>query len=426
MKIVRYLILSFLLSGILFAQQADFNQSKMRYGDAMLFSSARSLGMGGSGIADGDLSAGTVLNPALIRNGKGMIRFSAGMGLQKITEDRAYPYYDSFVGFNDYGSYAYNANWYNQFYGQIAATLPIGYAKHFSIATGILPFRDFQYDYREEVHDPVNISDKLLGYNSIRQTGMMNLVPLTIAYEPFAGLSVGAQVGFVFGSIDSIMAIKPVGIVPAAVETKEQRTKTLDGTPLVTSLGLSYRYDERLGLGLNIHLPYTLDFNSSFTQDSLMAVSSKQSITYPLQLGSGFSYRFQNVLEARVSVDFVYDFWSQFKDSQRITDFNDTYTLRFGVEHLFFDQIPLRAGFTFGTLKESRDFTRTVLTVGSGFELSGVQVDFAGGVSSFQYYQDDVFPEDLYGYTNRSDSDRVNLSNFFLRIDLNYAFTGSK
>ncbi len=426
MRIFRYLIFSFLLSGLLFAQRADFNQSKMRYGDAMLFSSARSLGMGGSGIADGNLPGSMALNPALIRKGGGMIRFSGGLALQKITEDRAYPYYDSFVGFNDYGSYAYNSNWYNQFYGQLAVTLPYDFAKRFSVAVGVLPFKDFQYDYREEVHDPVNVSDKLLGYNSIRQTGVLNLAPVTVAYEPIDGLSVGAQVGLLYGSIDSIMTVKPVGIVPAAVETKEQRQKTLDGTPLMTSFGIHYRYDERLGLGLQVRLPYTLDFNTSFTKDSLTAVSSDQSLTYPMRLGGGLAYRFQNVLEARVSVDFVYDFWSRFEDSQQPTDFNDTYTLRFGVEHLFFDQIPLRAGFTFGTLKESRDFTRTVLTVGSGFIFSGVQVNFAGGVSSFQYYQDDIFPENLYGYANRSDSDRVNLNNYFLRIDLNYAWTGSK
>ena len=426
MKVVRYLILSLFLSGVLSAQQADFNQSKMRYGDDMMFSSARSLGMGGSGMADGGLVTSIQVNPALIGTGKGMIRFSGGMALQKITEDRAYPYYDSFVGFNDYGSYAYNSNGYNRFYGQLALTLPYHFVNRFSVAVGVLPFRDFRYDYREEVHDPVNISDKLLGYNSIRQTGMLHLAPLTIAYEAFDGISFGAQVGLLYGSIDSIMTIKPVGIVPAAVETKEQRRKTLEGAPLVSSLGMHYRYDERLAVGMQVRLPYTLDFNTTLVKDSLTSVSSKQSLTYPLQLGGGLAYRFQNVLEARVSVDLVYDFWSQFKDTRRQTDFNDTYTLRFGVEHLFFDRIPLRAGFTFGTLKESRDFTRTVLTVGSGFMLSGVQVNLAGGVSSFQYYQDDIFPDDLYGYTNRSDSDRVNLNNYFLRIDLNYAWTGSK
>jgi len=426
MKIVEYLILSFLLTGVLYAQRADFNQSKMRYGEEMLYSSASSLGMGGSGIAGGDMLSSMLLNPALIRNGSGLIRFSGGMSLQKITEDRAYPYYDSFVGFNDYGSYAYNSNWYNQFYGQIALTLPYDFASRFSIAVGLMPFKNFQYDYREEVHDPVDISDKLLGYNSIQQTGMLNIVPLTIAYEPVKNLSVGAQVGILYGEIDSIMAIKPVGIVPAAVETKEQREKTLDGAPLITSLGLHYRFDERLGLGMQVRLPYSVNFNTSFVRDTLTEVNSKQSLSYPAQIGGGLSYRFQNVLEARLTFDFVYDFWSHFTDSRRVTDYNDTYTVRFGVEHLFFDKIPLRAGFTYGTLKESKDFTRTVLTIGSGFVLSNVQVNFAGGVSTFQYYQNDIFPEALYGYTNRSDSDRVNLGTFFLRMDLSYALDGIK
>ena len=159
---------------------------------------------------------------------------------------------------------------------------------------------------------------------------------------------------------------------------------------------------------------------------SLDTVRYKQTLKYPARVGTGIEYKFENILAARLSFDFVYEFWSQFEDNRQTTDFHDTYTIHTGVEHLFFDKIPLRVGFLHGTLPESKDFSRTILTFGSGFEIQNVVVDLAAGIYSTEYYQDDYFADSLYGYGNRSDSDRVNVSQYFLKLDLNYSWGASE
>jgi len=45
------------------------------------------------------------------------------------------------------------------------------------------------------------------------------------------------------------------------------------------------------------------------------------------------------------------------------------------------------------------------------------------GFSSFQYYQYDIFADDIYGQLNRGDElDRVQVNDFIGRLDLSYGF----
>ncbi len=402
-----------------YAQRADFNQTKMRYGEDITFMSARELGLGGSGIAGGDVFSAVSLNPALLFKGNGLLQFSAGIQLQKNVEDRSFPYYDSFVGYNDYGSYAYNEHWYQGFQG-ILTYNPL---QNLSIAAAHLPFKDMRYDYQEEVRDPVDRSDKLLGYNSVVQSGLFYHSSLAVAYQPFKNWSFGLQLGILSAEIDSTMNIDPVPASMQSAAEQHKRSRTLDGMPFLTSLGVHYKYDKRLSFGMNFRLPYEVKLKQvqTFSEDSV-TYSAKQSLSYPARVGGGLNYRFENILAANISFDIVYDFWSSFEDNLSPTDYNDTYTLHTGIEHIFFNRIPLRAGFLYGTLRESKDFSRTVLTIGSGFEIQNVQVNLAGGVASQEYYQSDYFADSIYGIGDRSDSDRVKTNQYFVRIDLNYTW----
>ena len=424
MKILIKIFLVLLFVNLSFAQRAELNHFIMDYGQTFDFVSARSLGMGGSGLAGGQSYDAPAINPALLSRTSGVIAVAAGMWLNKTVEDRAFPYYDSFVGFNDYGSYAYNAYWKQNGWVSVQYRIPASLVRGLTVATGYVPFRSYEYDYREEVRDPVNKNDRLLGYNTMMQTGRLNAIPLAVSYRIFNSLSVGAQVSFLLGNLEYKEMVNP----KASEFQKNARNlkirKQLAATPLVADLGATYTVNPRLTVGAKVRLPYTVKFNRQFSD--LLADSSAslpaQQLDYPLTLGAGFEYRFENVLAAVINFDFNYRFWSQFKvDGQTPQSFNDSYQIKLGVEHRFFDRVPLRAGFLYETLPQSASFTRSVMTVGSGFVFRNVHVNMSGGVSNFKYYQDDLFPEDLYGLENRSDADRVRVTDFFVRLDCNYA-----
>ncbi len=424
MKIVRLIIIVvfFAISGK--AQIGYLNYDKMHIGQEVSAHSARMLGLAGSGLALQGAYGQGVVNPALIVSAQKGFGFKAGFAVNKLIENREYPYYDSFVGFNDYGSYAYNAHWYYKAYFALRFSAKAPWGSWFALQAGFTPLLDFRYDYTEEVRDPVAKSDQLLGYNWISQDGVMNMGYLALGYQVFPKWTLGLTLGMVRGSIDSTEQIEPKISGAFLSRSSTQRSRTLQRTPLVVSLGTHYQLTDRLGLAASVRLPFSLSFDGKVKSSSDSAWTSyNEKLTYPLRLGTGFDYRFQNILQARVFADFYYEFWSHFKDSRTThRSFRDTYTIRAGIEHIFFDKLPFRVGFAFNQLPQNPDLTKTLLTVGTGWKIGPADLDAAAGIVHQQFFQPDIFPDTIYGLPARTDLDRVTWTSYFLRLDVSYHF----
>jgi len=422
MRIIRLFIAVSVLAVSAFAQLGNLNFDKMRYGEENFSYSARMLGLAGSGMALQGALGQTVANPALAVTTQKGLTLQAGFALNKSVENREYPYYDSFVGFNDYGSYAYNNNWYYGGYFHARYLLPKVLGNPLAVQAGWQPFRDFRYDYVEEVRDPVDKTDKLLGYNWLKEDGLLQMGYAGIAYRVLPKLSVGISVGFLMGDIDSTRHTEPKvgeGVYPRLDET---RSRTLSGTPFLFNAGLHYQLSERMALAFAFRAPYEIRFDASVKKNDGNIVKFTETITYPTRLGLGVDYRFQNILQARVFADFYYEFWSNFSDSRLNTgNYRDIYIIRTGVEHIFFDTLPFRIGFAFNPLPQNRDLTRTLITIGTGWQAGALRIDAAAGLTNQQYFQNDIFPNSLFGLSNRTDMDRVTWTQYFLRLDFRYA-----
>ncbi len=422
MKIIRLIIIVTFLAVGSQAQIGYLNYEKMHIGQQVESYSARMLGLAGSGLALKGAFGQGINNPALLVTNQKELGLKAGFALNKLLENREYPYYDSFVGFNDYGSYAYNANWYYNLYFDARFTHQFGKIGWFSVQAGTTPFLDFRYDYTEEVRDPVSKSDQLLGYNWIQQDGVLNLSYLALAYQALPKLSIGFNLGLLWGSIDSTQQIEPKVGESFLVRSVTRRSRSLQSNPFLMNLGLHYQFNDRLGLAYSVRLPYKIKYDGQLktTGDSVWTKYS-ESITYPLRMGAGLDYRFRSILQARVMLDFYYEFWSKFKDDHLNTQgYRDTYTVRAGVEHIFFDKLPFRVGFAFSQLPQNHDLTRTLLTVGTGWKVGPVNLDGAAGIVHQQFFQPDIFPDTIYGLPQRTDLDRVSWTNYFLRVDFSY------
>ena len=423
MKIIRLITIVTLLAVSTQAQIGYLNYDKMHLGQEVRAYSARMLGLAGSGLAlKGALGQG-INNPALIVSDQKGLALQGGFAVNKLLENREYPYYDSFVGFNDYGSYAYNANWYYNpyFAARFAHKTPFGDMG--AVQVGVTPFLDFRYDYTEEVRDPVNKSDQLLGYNSIWQTGVLNLGYVAVGYQILPKLSAGLSVGLLWGSIDSTMQIEPKAGAYMQ-RTINRRSRSLKGQPVLVNLGLHYQLTDRFGLAYSVRLPYRVQFDGRLKMSGdTTATRYDETMTYPLRMGAGIDYRFQNILQARVLLDFYYEFWDQFKDNRLNTiHYRNTYTIRAGIEHIFFDKLPFRVGFAFNQLPQNPDLTKTLLTIGTGWKIGPVTMDGSAGIVHQQFFQPDIFPDTIYGLPARTDMDRVNWTNYFLRLDFSYHF----
>jgi hypothetical protein len=429
--LMKYFVLMILLLTSMnnFAQQLEMNLSRMKYGAENQYLSARSLGLAGTGVAGDDSYASVLLNPALAVYSESWLNMNAGLSIYKLEEDRAFPYYDNFGGFVDYGSYVYNKYWYSQFYGVITCRLPFDNLLELSMATGVIPFQSFDYDYLEEVRSNF-YGDELLAYNHLTSKGILYAIPFNIAFMPFNGsvleqhvsLIIGAGVSMLTGSIEQLNKVETKRASLGGLDYEINYKKSLDNLPLIPSAGLQIKAGKRFSFGTALRLAYDVYFKNKATmEDDTLIIN--QILSYPMRLTLGAEYRFQNILEARIFTDFIYTFWEDFKDSEdEDLGFDNTYNIRAGIEHIFFNKVPFRVGFDYGTLRESKEYSQALLSAGTGLIVNNVRVDMAVGISSLAYKQADMFNNADYGMDNATDPDRVKWNHLYARIDMNYSF----
>jgi hypothetical protein len=429
---MKYLALAIVLFAVMnsFAQPVEMNIMRMRYGNDNPYLTARSLGLAGAGIAGDDTYASVLLNPALTAYSESWLQFNTGIAIHKLEEDRSYPYYDNFGGFVDYGSYVFNKYWYSKFYGVISSRLPFDNLMDLSVTTGFIPFKDFDYDYLEEVRSDY-YGDELLGYNQWRSDGEIYAIPLNVAFKPVVlgildqefSLAFGIGAKILTGSIEQMKKVETKTASLSGRDYELNFKKDVDNMPVIPSVGLKINFGKRFSFGASIDLPYDIEFKNKTTGPDSSMVVAKEKLSYPMRLKFGTEYRFQNILEARIFTDFIYTFWEDFEDYQNEDiSFDDTYNVRAGIEHIFFNKVPFRVGFDYGTLRESKNYSQTLLSAGTGLMVENIHIDMAGGISSLKYKQGDLFDDAIYNMETRSELDQVRWNHFYGRIDINYAF----
>lgn len=416
-----------LIGTAIHAQNVDLNLNKIEYGQHVQTLTARSLAMGGAGLARGNAFLASTHNPALVVNSEGVIAINGGFRLKNLEEDRAFPYRDSFGGFVDFGSYYFQNNWYGSMYGQIVYAPDFVELMNLHISTGYLPFIDFNYNYFEEVRS-TGFDDDLLAYNIMDSEGQLFAIPVNIAIQPIGQLSIGIGISFLTGELTSDKRIVSKSSKLTDIDESLSFENKFDNIPLVTTFGATYNYDERLAFAFAYRLPFNLKTTAKFEKmgvDTTIAFSRQRDVEYPARLGFGFDYRFENVLAAQIMIDYYYEFWSEFKDSWNSNlNFEDTYNIRVGIEHVFFDGVPFRVGLSFGTLREDKSLTQTTFSLGTGLIFKNIHVDFAVGYSNNQFFQDDLYDNSKYdpNFETRTEPDRINWTQVFGRVDFSYTF----
>ena len=419
-----YILLMVLMISNLIAQVPNLTLSQIYYGSAREFPNARALALGGSGLAGGLAVHGAMLNPALLATNEKQIQGSVSGYIYYLEEDRAYPYYDNFGGFVDFGNYVYNSNTYGDFTISTIVKLPVLAAYNFNLGLGINSLLDYNYDYLEEVRS-TSFGDALLGYNRINSDGIWREINLSVGFNLMPPLAFGLKLGFITGSVSQQYEIFPVDVAQNNNGQKQMTETELNNTPINVNLGGYYRLNPQFSIGASIKLPLTVKTENTFQimtnlsypgggllppdqlvpglegsagpYDSTAQSSYVRKLEYPLTLAVGLEYRFTNILEARINADFAYTFWSDFKDDLN-SDliFSDTYVFKVGLEHIFFDQLPFRVGFQYQPLKENRDYTRVVLTAGVGLIFDQFELDLSGGLENMTTNQLDLFDDGLY------------------------------
>lgn len=412
-KWITIILFNLIFSGIIFSQ----SYYSFPIGQYWRFPDARTLGLAGAGSISNTTGAGLSLNPAALSKNQLKLALQLTGAVRKLEERRSYPIYNRIDDVIQQGIYVINNNWNPYMQGDLLMGINIGafpYLK--TIAIGLHNELNQDYKYEEEVRENI-FGDSLLAYNDIEINGKLNRYSFGAGFEVSNGLHLGFQTGVLQGDLKDGSSIN---FVRDGTSDRYFSQRDLDNTPIVASIGAIYDIDERISVGSHVQLPYKVDYKYS---DNLLEESGSESIEYPMQLTAAFEYRAQQILQARLNIDFTYEWWSKTKYSfeqqnSMITEENldDAIAVKVGIEHIFHDKIPFQVGLQYRTSYYNRSLSRTLISAGTGFIGSDWQVDASGGFSKLSYKFPDLFDDGLYG-GNRSNNPLDDVEeNFFFGL----------
>lgn len=369
-----------------------------RYGYMMSTYDARSLAMGGAGIASIEGAAGMALNPAQVGKTEGVDVSVTGI-MVLAEESRETPLHDSFDGVIGYNTYALNTTVYDHYTGAVAFN-PSDEFSEFEwapvVAVGYVPRIDMSYDYHVQYRDPdfqTEPADKILYDYYTEGDGGVNAFSVALGQEVASDVYVGLGVDFMRGDYE--VAERWVYPMDSEEEDADSRTEFNDVTGTRFTLGVVYERLHRVDVAAVYRAPFSLEGDYKMRAAGSEDYSKGEiQYDYPGVIALGLEYHPRNLMTTTVSCDVEYARWSDFREHVPVSraateefdpELDDTLVYRLGVEHGFFDTSFLRFGFMYKPSYADEKNTTAAFSVGLGVDVAGVRVDIGGQVGLREY-----------------------------------------
>ena len=239
-------------------------------------------------------------------------------------------------------------------------TMEFRLAKRLGGAIGVVPFSGVGYSFGGETD---NFNDTRIG------AGGLSELFAGVGYEPFKGLSIGANFSYLFGTITNTTNVSQV--------YTSQFTRTLEVKDWNMRLGLQYGFNispksrivlgatfspkkamhgTALGQKADISQDVVVDShgNRVVVYDTIANMSMKGNYELPMAIGAGVSYTYDNRLN--MEIDYTYQQWSKAKYTPLnyfevpTTKWNDRWKIAAGMSYIpnprgnYFNRMTYRIG----------------------------------------------------------------------------------
>jgi hypothetical protein len=381
------------------------------FGTAELGASVRARSMGGAGSALDQGAYSLVDNPAGLAIARGS-RLDGGVSLRRTSETRFVPLFDTFDSYVDDAAIAVNDHPYTDLEGGVA--WDPGLANGLVLGCGVFDRYDPRYDYFDERRSTAS-TDQLLAERFITTTGVVRGTSLGAALPIRPGSAVGVALHWYSGKITTRDALVPHAGTSTARVT--QVTRRLSGLSL--ALGGSARIDERLRAALALETRPRLDNDYTQVEDGVVVspAASSTDLDLPLRVQGGLAFQPRNAHRSTFALDVVWMGWSSVRDAlQPDLVLRDTWDVRFGLEHVYYNRLPGRVGFRYSRSYARTEADRAAFTLGVGYRVQDVRVDLGGEVAKRTSWQEPVWPRAEQGPAVGAGNDRV--EDTFVRLTL--------
>ncbi len=326
-----------------------------------------------------------LLNPALL----GFVfqpKISFGLEAGFLTEERTRFVYDQFENTIGEAVIADNigSSWV---FGPLMVSYPW---RRLVLGAGVTPVRDFRYVYFKEYRDDFYVK---VGEDRLVQDGAIYRGDVRMAFLPWEFLSLGAQVGYLWGSRElSALTIQIPETTSYVVREK------LGGVGW--SIGAGWRPLKRLELDVSYRSGVKFPSNDTPSLRGL-----------PWSGIVGLNYKAAGDLPSNVHLFAGIEGWQMIDSSLR-----NVFFVRMQVEHLMLNLVRLRYGLGWEPLFADVKVNRSTAMLGLSFDVGKWQVGVDGSFSreqlSAEHFFLPVVPEDVRVYANK----------FILKTSVGYGF----
>ena len=386
-------------------------------GDESIPPDARSLALGktrGASTTGGFTATG---NPALLAHVQ-RLEVAAGGGGNRLKESRSTPAYDSFDGFLVESIYVLNQNWNTDgAFGAAAMPFEEGELAKLGLGVAYSPLWDYRYDYFEQVRDPNAFTqprDDLIGINDIESNGRLEAWSFGAGYDVHEWLDLGATFQWAYGDHDLLARtwfVRPDSTVSGelALSSLSGPRWTLGG--VVTphhSVSVSGHWRSKMRLEGDFELAGDASYLAFLGDLAGTSTSGEAVVTYPQEVGLGVTWRPRAKVETTIQGELNWRDWSKYENSIfESPQLRSVWDARFGIEHRFYNDMPVRFGFAYEPSPQDRQVTTTSFTFGGGYEFGPAIMDLGFEITNRQYRFGDVFDDAAFGGNTRTVTDEV-------------------
>lgn len=186
-------------------------------------------------------------------------------------------------------------------------TMEFRLAKNLGGAIGVVPFSSVGYSFGGDIEN---------GVDSRTGAGGLSELFAGVGYQPFKGLSIGANFSYLFGTTTNTTAVEAI--------TTSQFTRNLEVRDWNMRVGLQYGFNvsrkSRIVLGATYSPKKSMhgtawgtiaDVSQDTKVDTVASMPMKGNYELPNTFGAGISYTYDNRLS--LELDYTYQQWSKAK-----------------------------------------------------------------------------------------------------------------
>lgn len=405
-------------------------QLETRYGGQNVFLAPQHAAMGGTGVAVYRGALSTVLNPAMLAVETGT-RIDVAAAVDNQHEDRFQPLFDSFDSYVADAAIASNRHHYWSGNYGVARRVLAGETA-LVLGLSVTDRRPYSYTFQEELRDPDPFAeprDRILQEREREVTGTLRDLSLGAGMVVTERVSLGLALHYAFGTREEIHRVRDYDDATNSYYAKEH----FELSGVHASMGLRVAVNERFTFGVAWDSPLEADgdllsYRVDADGEEILAAGESR-IDYPNAVRFGVELRPRNDPRTIVAAEAEWTNWNDLGDERLGGDgkppLHDTWDIRTGVEHRFYNDFALRFGFRRHESYADREVGTSVFAAGVGVPLSGgrlatsVEISKTTAVLPHQF----PYPDDFLGPQYQADPEaRVDDTRFRFGVGYSGSF----